>query len=282
MMLKTSQSPMRISQFVRHYDITAQEVMDYLNHLDPEGKPRLHANAKITDEEQSSVMQHFGLYEPVSGADEVSEEKKEVSHEIQSNQTDEAEPPEEVLNDKEAEETENLEPPAGTREITSEELLESLESENNDLDFSEIKRIKAPKKALKGLKVVDKIELPDEPRPTKKKETPSGENLSSEKRKKRPSRSEEEREKRRLRAKKKKEAAEARKEKQRKKSEQKRLKALKEQHYRQRVQKSTVNPNKRRKKSQKAKPTSEQTSVRPARPKNIWGRFWWWLTNPPS
>ncbi|MEM6735106.1 MAG: translation initiation factor IF-2 N-terminal domain-containing protein [Bacteroidota bacterium] len=162
--------------------------------------------------------------------------------------------------------------------IQSDQLIKMLESEEQPTDIKKIKLIKAPKKKLNGLKVLDKIDIPEDPRKKGKEQEqkPPPLKLSPEERAERVKKREEYKEKRRLESKKKQEAYEARKEQRRKEQEATRLKAIKEAHYRQKL--NQANTQKSKLKSRKGSPQMGQIAGKQLpQTKTLLGKFWRWL-----
>ncbi|MEM0940657.1 MAG: hypothetical protein AAGI25_12835 [Bacteroidota bacterium] len=178
----------------------------------------------------------------------------------------------------ESPECENKEAQKDEEVIQSDQLIKMLESEEQSTDIKKIKLIKAPKKKLNGLKVLDKIEIPENPRKKVKEQEqkPPPLKLSPEERAERVKKREEYKEKRRLESKKSNEAYEARKEQRRKEQEATRLKAIKEAHYRQKLNQAST---------QKPKPKSRKGSTemgqivekQQLQSKTLLGKFWRWL-----
>ena len=162
--------------------------------------------------------------------------------------------------------------------IETDQLLELIESEENQVDLSKIKLIKAPKKELSGLKVVGKIDLP-EPKIKTAEESDESENEARPGRKRKNQRqqiSDEEREKRRLGGRKRKEEYEKRQEERKKQNEKKVIKKLKKTHYEKKLKETQSKQQKQKAKFQKQK-KSLQVEEQQAAPKSALGRFWRWL-----
>ena len=193
---------MRISKLARNYNLSRQELTDYLESLQIPIQS-LHPNAKLDDELIEKVSAHFqfSLDDESGDADtiastidtqevEIEETNNEVSEEpiseteestiedpIEDELLDSTEAPEEIIeeqpfqekNESEDEEIE-LPPPTDEEIILSDQLLEMIESEESPADLDKIRLIKAPKKELSGLKVVGKIEIPEDPRKKLKEE----------------------------------------------------------------------------------------------------------------
>ncbi|GAB4250120.1 MAG: hypothetical protein Tsb0034_29390 [Ekhidna sp.] len=292
---------MRIGQLARKYDLQVQEIIDY---LEEETGEKFHPNAKLYDTMEANVLKHFDVYPeelvpteedtiedkeseveppapkskplPETPEDDIALAEGELAYDENSLQETPIPKPEKDV----AKEKKPL--PKEDEVIQTDKLLEMLESEEPPADLEKIKLIKAPKRALSGLKVVGKVDLPE---PKKKEEKPKEKDTVTEKdlreyrhpkRKKRPPLSEEEKEKRRLKAKAKQEAYEARQEKRRKEQEAQKLKALKEAHYKQNLQKTEV---KKQKQKGKALPSSETVTKQheKPKPKTALGKFWRWL-----
>jgi len=296
---------MRLGQIARKYNISQDKIIAFLNETAP-GMGPFHNNSKLSDQAEDQIVSHFNILpegfseesspsteEPATEEQEVVEESSFIDQSI-TNEEHEVKKPEPGLSQSEKEVQEKLDPtlppvkepridPQDENAISTDKLLELLESEDENIDLSDIKIIKAPKKELKGLKVVGKIEL-EEPKPKPKTEVedktkepeakPTG-RRDSRKSKNRQPLSEEEREKRRLAAKAKKEAYEARKKKRQEEKEIRRLKEKKRAHYEQRLNHSkTAQKPKPRKKT--PEPVAEvQQPVE--KPKTLWGKFRLWL-----
>ena len=152
--------------------------------------------------------------------------------------------------------------------INSNHLLELVETEDFNFDLDKIDVIKVPKKKLEGLKVVGKVELPDENPKKTKKQTYSKVNRTGQL-------SEEKKERRRLRAKKKKEIFEARQQQREEVVQKKKLKARKTTYYKERMEKVTMQ--KFAQKQNSIHVAEPKNTVGDRQPKTLIGRFWKWL-----
>lgn len=308
---------MRISRLARIHDLSVQELTSYLDTIEPPLKS-VHPNAKLDDATIDLIADHFGFKieeTPEIGAVEMTAEESipddspnlmeespeeiETIEEIKANSHPET-PEEEIAllegelaiepteEDEEAEEktTEpqlDTAPMAEDEVILSDKLIEILESEDQPGDLDKIKLIKAPKKKLSGLKVLDKIEIPEDPRKKTKEqeeeEKGSRPQLSPEEKAERARKREEYKEKKRIEAKRKQEEYEARKEKRRREQEANRLRAERERHYQQQLAKQkTQATNKKSRKPQVISAEPELSEVETdKKPKTILGKFWRWL-----
>ncbi|MEM9338641.1 MAG: hypothetical protein AAGA66_07935 [Bacteroidota bacterium] len=174
----------------------------------------------------------------------------------------------------EPEEVDQTESPVLPKEeevIQTDQLLELLESEETPPDLDKIRLIKAPKRELSGLKVLGKVTLPEPKKKEDKNKSEKGNNAK-------PQLSEEERERRRLKAKRKKEAYEARQQKRRKEEETQKQKALKEAHYKQKLERAQAQQVKQKhNKHKKPELEAKAFNERNAKPKTVLGKFWRWL-----
>ena len=281
---------MRLGQLARKYNLKQEQVIEFLENHNP-GMGPYHHNNKLSDQVEDLIASKFDTTFLEQGSVETAEEtsnestsqgsaeEEQTEHEefvepgIEANIQVELDPTLPVIEEREpAQEVE--EPKA----IATDKLIELLDSEDEEVDLSDITLIKAPKKELEGLKVVGKIDLP-EPKPKAKVETEQTEQEDSsskrDKRQRRNQLSPEEKEKRRLRAKKKKLAYEARQEKKRLEEEAKLLKARKKAHYEQKVQKNKSTKVKKKVKVEE-EPVDEVITTKAA-PKSALGRFWAWF-----
>lgn len=285
---------MRLGQLARKYNLSQQKIIAFLDEHNP-GMGPYSQNTKLSDQTEDLIASHFNKsFADAAFAEESLAEAKDesktadqedpevygVEHEdLAEERNEEAEIQaslDPTLPVPEAKEPATQEAPG--KAISTDKLIEILDSEEEDVDLSEITLIKAPKKELEGLKVVGKIDLP-EPKPKAEKK-PAEDDVSTsdhrEPRRKRRSISPEEKEKRRLRAKKKKEAYEAKQERRRQEAAARREKERKKAHYEKKLKqaKSTA------KKSKTTKPQKEEVVVvRKQRPKpnTRIGRFWAWF-----
>ena len=268
---------MRLGQIARKYDVSVQDIIDILRENIPDLN-MMHPNAKLDLESESFIEEHFR--ESIQDSP-VTETEAEISiASIEENHTsDEINIGiyNELLEDKNSSEVTSNEAEeiiaTIPETITTDKLLELVESDEQNVDLSKITLIKAPKKELNGLKVLGKIDLPE---PRKPKSPEKEEKKSKENGKKQNHLSEEEAEKRRLWAKKKKEENEARLEQKRKEKEKQQLKALREAHYKQRIQQNKPK-SKKQKVVSEAVNTANIESFTKHKPKTILGKFWHWL-----
>ncbi len=315
---------MRISQFARKYDLSVQEVSNFLKTL-AEPPKSVHPNAKLDEATLAEVLSHFDL-EPEETEVADNPEETEAGSELptKSSSSDQELPNEdsepnpedegsssveeiklpvtpqeeiaaiegeiEVTTVIESEEAANdigkekvaddSNEPKEEEIILSDQLIEMIDSEEPSPDLEKVKLIKAPKKKLSGLKVLDKIEIPEDPKKVAKeqdelkKSTPR---FTPEEKAERARIREEQKEKRRLEAKRKQEAYEARKAKREKEKETKRLKSIKEAHYKQKLEQPK--PQKIKQKSPKKGQSALSTAAEESRPqpKTLLGKFWRWL-----
>lgn len=311
---------MRISRLAREHNLSVQELTSYLDTLDPPLNS-IHPNAKLGDETIELVLEHFNLEREVADVVEIpaepedseestvvesasiieeSPEVEEKAVEVNDNKDIPNTPEEEIaLLDGELEIADEVvieesikkeeDPTPETSAISEEEiilsdqLIELLDSEEQPEDLDKIKLIKAPKKKLSGLKVLDKIEIPEDPKKSNEEDTEEKTTrvqLSPEEKAERVRKREEYKEKRRLEAKRKKEEFEARKEKRKRTQEANRLKAEREKHYKEQLTKQKVQATHKKSKKPQTKATAEPSQsvvVAPEKPKTIFGRFWRWL-----
>lgn len=299
---------MRISKLARNYDISIQEVTEFLETLNIPNQS-LHPNAKLGENLIQDIIEHFGLTpildeEAIQAEPELEEPEvqplededpqlEDTDAEMESDLPEVPAPHETVESASEplkveevTQQAENFEaeeiatlPPKEDEIILSDQLLEMLDAEEVPAELEKIKLIKAPKKELSGLKVVGKIEVPEDPR-KKSRELKEAEKREALARK--PKLSDEEREERRLRAKRKKEEYEARKERKERQQIERKEKLRKTQHYKNNLvqKKSTASEAviKQKKKSYK-KVNHEQDVNSKRRPRTILGRFWRWLNS---
>ena len=280
---------MRLGQLARKYDVSLQEIISYLNEIDP-AHDSLHHNSKLDEQIELMVVEHFDikLVAPEDPQNVIAEEDIKESEQIPEN------PLEEINEEIEAELQMELDPslppikiqesPSKTEDlprkehevIETDKLIELLDSEETEVDLSNITLIKAPKKELDGLKVLGKIDLPE---PKSKSDTIS----EQPEKKPKPDRyvkhdrqrlSDEERENRRLKAKKKKEDYERRQEKRRKEEEKKQKKALNKARYEQKMQQVKSSQPKQKAPSQDELP---EVNDLPPKPETILGKVWAWL-----
>jgi len=287
---------MRLGKLARNHNLPVPEIIDFVNASEFSTKD-VNVNTKLSDELVESIANEFG-FEQVETESIANKSIEEINEDFTTSPAttefnqeivaEEIEVFDQVIETHSEDATYSTNIPEAVDEdvpdsaedlvneidtvveqekieISSEQLLEMIENEDESIDLEQITTIRAPKKELDGLKVLGKIELPEEkPKPEKK----------SKERSQKPQLSEEEKEKQRLRAKKKKEAYEAKKERKKKNKEQARLKAQKEAHYRQRIENVAIKQTK--KKALQTKNSPEPKPVESS-PKTVLGRFWKWL-----
>jgi len=278
---------MRLGQLARKHDVPAQDIITYLNEMEPalDANP----NSKLNEETTTLVANRFELRleaAPEESVEEVSEkaekeyvepEETEMIEDVSVSEIEE--PVGDFLDQEEAllsEPTDQDRQEEADEAIETDKLLELLDAEDGAIDLSKITRIKASKKKLEGLKVVGKIELP-EARIVLDEENaaPQGKPKAKSSRRKRLV-SDEELEVRRLRAKKKKEEYDGRQEKRRREKEEKQRKELKESHYRQKLRQPK--PSQSKSKNKTPAPTASPAIIeQPPKPKTLLGKFWKWL-----
>ena len=278
---------MRLGQLARKYNISQDDVILYLNEIQPELSP-FHHNSKLSDETEDLVTSHFSSSSEETVEITEEEPSEDVATEINEPNLDLIE----IDRDKEIEASLQQEldptlPPIQTREpekkekqdekaIETDRLLELLESDKESIELSKITHIKASKKELSGLKVVGKIELAEpKSKPTEKNESQDKELIPEKNnRHERQRISDGEKEKRRLKAKEKKEQFEVRQEKRRKEAEKKERKAMNKARYEQKMQRTKANQS-------KPKPiiqdVASEVNELPPKPTTILGKFWNWL-----
>ena len=310
---------MRISRLAREYDLSIQALTSYLETLEPPLKS-VHPNAKLEEEIISKVLAHFEIPHTEEEVDTLPPVQEQIQNEASDDQeeltstepiqptenveqntpsipaTPEEEiallegdlepPPEQIQESPSQEESFEEEPahqPISEEEvILSDQLIEMIEGEDLPEELEKIKLIKAPKKKLTGLKVLDKIEIPEDPR-KKSKEQEEAEKaarpqLSPEEKAERVRKREAYKEKRRLEAKQKQEANEARKAKREKEKEANRVKAIKEKHYKAQLSKQQPERAKSKiKKEATMSQTSKTSAASRPQPKSLLGKFWRWL-----
>jgi hypothetical protein len=274
------------------YDVSQQEIISFLNETG-NTEENLHSNSKLDEQTEALVAKHFGI-SPEMSTEEQDDQGEETSEEIEQNTLES-----DVVDKEKFEDvpSKDLEDPLSIAKdqqphkkdevaIETDQLLELLESEDTPVDLDKITLIKAPKKELDGLKVVGKIDLP-EPKLKIEEETDQSEtgsdDYSSDKHKEKSRQrrrlvTDEELEERRLKAKRKKEENEARQEERRKAREKKKRKAIREAHYKKKMQQIKSSQPKITK--TETQPESfEEEEARPE-PKTIFGKFWRWMNTP--
>jgi len=280
---------MRLGQLARKYDVSLQDIISYLNKINPSHES-LHHNSKLDDQIELMVIEHFDVKL------EVLDDPQEVINDEDSEKSDEipVEPVVEINMETEADLQMELDPslppiksqesPTETEDIPKKEhevietdrLIELMDSEDTEVDLSSITLIKAPKKELDGLKVLGKIDLPE---PKSKKSSKSEEQIleqdtEREKRQERQRLRDEDQEKRRLNAKRKKEEYEGRQEVRRKNEKKKLKKAFNKDRYEKKMQQ--IKASQPKPEIQKEDISSEVNDIAP-KPKTILGKFWNWL-----
>jgi len=280
---------MRLGQLARKYDVSQQQIISFLKEIEPT-LDTLHSNSKLNEQTEALVAKRFEILSDTS-VEDLEDQSEGASQEIKQNTL---EP--EVADIEEKEDTKevtpsNLEEPLPLDEvqklqkeeevaIETDQLMELLESEETSVDLSKITLIKAPKKELDGLKVVGKIELPEQKDKTEEEpeqtEEPKPDRSS---RQRRRLVSDEELEERRLKAKRKKEENEARQEERRKAKEKKRKKSVREAHYQQKMQQIKASQPKQSLRTEPEPELFEEEEPRPE-PRTIFGKFWRWLNTP--
>ncbi|MEM6643036.1 MAG: hypothetical protein AAF616_08665 [Bacteroidota bacterium] len=309
---------MRISSLAREYDLSIQSVTAYLETIEPPLKT-VHPNAKLDEETISKVLKHFDLEQQIEteSIDVVDTSTKEVDEDPLQESTSEAvgietheeaviessittaeeqsasslvpeSPEKRELDIKEqkdqslSDSTEKTHSLEERESILSDKFIELLDSEEASDDLEKIKLIKAPKKKLHGLTVVDKIDLPTVTKKvesTKPESKSTNSSLSPEEKEKRVKAREAYKEKRRLEAKKKQEERETRKLARLKKEEKQRQKTQRTKHYQSQVVKKEIIAKTKKVDNLKDQPSTakfKSTQTQKA-PKTILGRFWRWL-----
>ncbi len=287
---------MRIRQLASNYHLSIQELTEYLVKLEIPSQS-LHPNAKLNNDTIEKIVAYFEL-KPLD-----SEEDLKKDTELDQLKDVEKNKEKKIVTIKESkvvEEHSLIE--SGTKEndlsegtpveatdpkedgvILSDQLLEIIESEEILTDLQKIKLIKAPKKELAGLKVLGKIEIPEDPRRKNKKKETEWSAVDPEQKQK----LEEKKENKRVRAKIKKEAYEERQTKKEKDKERARRKNLKKAYYRERLSKKNTHsaPTKQHKPNRKAYLTTEEGETKEKsiqqkkQPKTVFGKFWQWLNS---
>lgn len=273
---------MRIGQLARKFNVNQDQVIKFLNEVQPDLSP-FHHNSKVSSDIEDLVMDHFSLSSKV-------EEEAPEEH-IEDIPVEAEEQPLDVIDVEDDKKTEadlqrELDPTLpqiktvaieknDEKSIDTDRLLELLADDETSNDLSKITHIKAPKKELSGLKVVGRIELA-EPKPKSvnksekqiKEPKPLGNNRRENQRL-----SEEEWDNRKLKAKEKKEQYEARQEKRRIEGEKKKKKVQNRARYQEKLQKV---------KADQAKPKMQKEEVIPEvnhqaqvfKPISIFDKFW--------
>lgn len=277
---------MRLGQLARKYDVSQQQIITFLKDIEPT-LDTLHSNSKLNEQTEALVAKHFEI-SPDLNKEQEEDQSNETSQNIEQN-TVESEVTE--TRDTDEESPSDLEKPATIAEasqpqkkdevaIETDQLLELLESEDTPVDLDKITLIKAPKKELDGLKVVGKIELPEQKDKTEEPEQAEKEpKTDRSSRQRRRLVSDEELEERRLKAKRKKEENEARQEERRKAKEKKRRKSVREAHYQQKMQQIKSSQPKLTKTESQPVTSEEEEEPRPE-PRTIFGKFWRWMNTP--
>ncbi len=282
---------MRLGQLARKYEVTVQDITKYLAKAN--ALPHsLHPNAKVEADIEALVSKHFELPKEVDDTSEKikgepkpeliqniaievpKEEKIVLEYEPKKKQK------KEVTKVKEEKPIQTVVPTmVETVTIDSDKLLEMLEADEISEDVKRVTLIKAPKKELRSLKIVGKIDLPEpkpkvkptsielEPESIKENTTKNQEGL------KRTRLTKEEKDEKRLKAKKEREQKAARDEKRRQEAERRHEKLMREAHYKKKL-KSNTKTNQTKKKI-----VAEEVEPAPAlpRPRTWLGRFLRWL-----
>lgn len=290
---------MRLGQLARKYDVSSQQIIDYLQETAPE-LTGLHPNTKLEAKTEELLAERFYTESPDEADsqthDEIVSEPETTPVEIPDEaislvNEESAEEKEVVLHGDEAQEDviELPEPsePKIEKSIETDRLLEILESEEIPEDLEEITLIKAPKKELDGLKVVGKIELKD-PEPKSKDEEPDDISTDdSDGKKKRTAKkgksngrlSAEEIEQRRKRAKKKKEDFLKRQERRRKHKEEEERKARRKAYYEQKIQQAKSKQIAKKKSKPVQAETLKKEKPKKPEPKTLFGKVIRWLVD---
>lgn len=272
-----------------------------------------HQNSKLSDHTEELIIKHFNVdfgysetdnpvneevqHEPIEEQQEEAV-KEDVDLKAESVVQQELDPDLPAINMSSADTMNDNQQEDQPEEhaIDSEKLLEMLETEE-EVDLSEFTKIKAPKKELKGLKVVGKIDLPEPKpkiveKPKDKENEPVDEStvvteqdIRRSRRKPRPERkplTPEEKEKRRLRAKRKKEEYEARKKKREAAAVARREKERKKARYEKQLKENTSQKPKAHTISTKIE--NEEVNQEPVitdkaqiKKRNIFERLWRWF-----
>lgn len=294
---------MRLGQFARKYDLSPQEIISFLDEVITNNTFH-HANARLDDETKLVIAKHFSLtletttYPANDHVESTFSAPEEGNHPVEENNEKVIDIPEEdvapplqansvekthEIEDEEAQTVPDtsLASPTEESSIETDKLLALLEDENAQIDLSSITHIKAPKRALEGLKVVGKIDLPD---PKTKKESEKkdavdeqGQSRNGNGRQQNRQLSEEERERKRLKEKNQREKRERRKEEQRKEKERQALKALKEAHYREKLERRKSKQPQHLRGTDKNANDQNQQENQVSKPKTLLGKFWRWL-----
>ena len=288
---------MRLGQLARKYNLSQQKIINFLEDLNP-GMGPYNQNTKLSDQTEELIAKHFkksfiegsltdeslnidsentpipASPEPQSAAPEPATAGKDSREEaeIQASLDPSLPVPEVKLKDEETIE-------APVKAISTDKLIEMLDSEDEMVDLSDITLIKAPKKELEGLKIVGKIDLP-EPKPKAAKLVEKEDSPAANRREPRRGNrklSPEEKEKRRLQAKRKKEAYEAKQERRRKEEAERKLKEKKKAYYHQKIKQTGKTPTKKPRPAVKEADEIMETQKLRAQPKTAIGRFWAWF-----
>jgi hypothetical protein len=277
---------MRLGQLARKYDVSTQEIISYLKRIDPTNGT-IHPNAKLDEHTEQLVAKHFDLLlDPneeavVDYMEEDNYEEERVNEAPVEADVEETLPVVEEVKEEVPTVVEVPVPKTKEEEtITSDRLLELLESEENTVDLSKITRITAAKKELDGLKVIGKIELPEPKKKIQEKENDHQDKQRNTGRKgseERPQVSADEAEKRRLWGKQKREENELRLERKRKEKEKQELKAMKEAHYKKKLGQPKAKPLKQKEPEQQIESTTIEVVEQLPEPNTVLGKFWKWL-----
>ena len=283
---------MRLGQLARKYNVNQDEVILFLNEVQAELSP-FHHNSKLSSDIEDLVIGHFSLS---SKAEE--EAIEEHSEDIRAEADDKLIIEDDVVLPKDLEVSEidrdktneadlqleldptlpSIKTPVIEKEdensIETDRLLELLEADEASNDLSKITHIKAPKKELRGLKVVGRIELAepkaksvDKSEDQDKEPNPIASNKQQGQRL-----SEEEKENRRLKAKEKKEQYEARQKKRRLAGEKKKRKAQNKGRYEDKMMKVKAGQAKQKIQKEEVVPAVNDQPQAP-KPKTILGKI---------
>jgi len=284
---------MRLGQLARKYDVSLQEIISYLNEIDPsQDQEAFHQNSKLDEQLELMVVEYFDVKLDVSkDPQEVAEEEDfgnskviptvletEINEETEVKlqmELDPSLPPIKILES--STKTEEL-PKKEHEVIETDKLIELLDDEESEVDLSKITLIKAPKRELDGLKVVGKIDLP-EPKTKTADNTEEQEEVPRSDRKdknQQPNLDAEEKEARRLKFKDRREKYDAQQAKLEKEKRNKENKALKKARYEQNVRPAKPIKAKKIDLIIEEKESIEIIAQRPL-PKTIFGKFWRWL-----
>lgn len=273
---------MRLGQLARKYDVGIEKVIAHLKDIGAYHN-ELTPNSKLNEETRSLIASHFensGESSPENTSN-TSEVIEEVLIEPIEESVKTFEVPSQGVEDILLPESEFQALPKKDKEsIETDRLLELLESEDEEVDLSNITLIKAPKKELSGLKVLGKIEL-EEPKTKATEDAEENEDVKP-KRKNSTNRqqlSAEELEDKRLKFKKRRKDYEARQVRLEKEKRQEQKKAVKKAHYEHKVKRAEPIRIKKKSRLPDQQELPEVIEPRPI-PKTLLGKFWRWLDAP--